>query len=433
MHTKNEKKTGRAVKALSVVGAAGLALYGAKVLINFYGPQPRYAMRAPDCPLDSDAFIQFLSLITDGTRRRCQIDRLKNGDEFYPAMLDAILGARRTINLEMYEFREGRVSAAILEALTERALAGVEVKLVVDAVGSLQTGNHYFQRLRAAGGEVCWYHPLRWNTWQNLNQRTHRKLLIVDSRIGFIGGAGIADCWMYPTSRAPAWRDTMFRVEGEQVAGLISTFCENWLETSGEILSGPRQFDLQATPGGSESFVVSSTPRGGGTQARILFQALINSAKESIRITTPYFLPDRSARRALAEAVERRGVKVQILTAGPHIDHPIVRTLSRQSSRHLLRAGAVIFEYQPSMIHAKVMTVDGLWSVVGSTNFDHRSFALNDEVNMAVLDRDLAGVIERDFEEDLAQSLPLTLARLRDRTPLGKIEDIVVHPLEEES
>jgi cardiolipin synthase len=135
----------------------------------------------------------------------------------------------------------------------------------------------------------------------------------------------------------------------------------------------------------------------------------------------------------LAEAVERRGVKVQILTAGPHIDHPIVRTLSRQSSRHLLRAGAVIFEYQPSMIHAKVMTVDGLWSVVGSTNFDHRSFALNDEVNMAVLDRDLAGVIERDFEEDLAQSLPLTLARLRDRTPLGKIEDIVVHPLEEES
>ncbi len=214
MQTRNKKKTGAAVKALAGVGAAGLALYGAKVLIDFYGPQPRYAMQNPNCRLDSDAFIQFLSLITDGTRRRCQIERLKNGDEFYPAMLDAILGAQRAINLEMYEFREGRVSAALLEALTARAHAGVEVKLIVDAVGSLQTANRYFSRLRAAGGEVCWYHPLRWNTWPSLNQRTHRKLLIVDSRIGFIGGAGIADCWMYRTHNTPVWRDTMFRVEG---------------------------------------------------------------------------------------------------------------------------------------------------------------------------------------------------------------------------
>ena len=184
-------------------------------------------------------------------------------------------------------------------------------------------------------------------------------------------------------------------------------------------------------PEGSESFVVSSTPKGGGTQARILFQALIKSARETIRITTPYFLPDRSARRALIEAVER-GVRVEILTAGPRIDHKVVRTLSRHSSRRLIERGARIFEYQPAMIHAKLMTIDGLWSVVGSTNFDHRSFALNDEVNLALLDREVARGIDEDFAEDLRQSQPLTLAALRERTPLGKVERLLERPLEVE-
>jgi cardiolipin synthase len=266
-----------------------------------------------------------------------------------------------------------------------------------------------------------------------MNQRTHRKLLVIDGETGFIGGAGIADHWLYSTPKEPVWRDTMFCVEGEAVAGLISTFVENWLEASGEILSGEKQFGFRSMPEGVESFVVSSTPRGGGTQARILFQALIKSARETIRITTPYFLPDRAAREALVEAVQERGVKVQILTAGPHIDHSIVRTLSRHSSRHLLEAGAEIFEYQPAMIHAKLMTVDGQWNVLGSTNFDHRSFALNDEVNMAVLDRELATVIEGDFFEDLRQSRPLTVEMLRDRTALGKMESILEKPLREES
>jgi cardiolipin synthase len=165
-------------------------------------------------------------------------------------------------------------------------------------------------------------------------------------------------------------------------------------------------------PGGSKCFVVSSTPHSGGTQARVLFQGLITSAKETIRITTPYFLPDRSARKALIEAVGR-GVKVQILTAGAYIDHPMVRKMSRRSSRTLLIAGAEIYDYQPSMIHAKLLTVDGQWSVVGSTNFDHRSFALNDEVNLAVLDRKLAEVIDGDFFEDLKRSRRLSKAMLQ--------------------
>jgi cardiolipin synthase len=256
--------------------------------------------------------------------------------------------------------------------------------------------------------------------------------LIVDGETGFIGGAGVADHWVRET-RVPAWRDTVFCVEGEAVAGLISAFCENWLESSGEILSSPKQFGFRATPEGAESFVVTSTPRGGGTQARILFQALINSARDTIRITTPYFLPDRSARQALIEAITTRGVKVQILTAGPRIDHPIMRKISHHSVRHLLEAGAEIFEYEPSMIHAKVMTVDGLWNVVGSTNFDHRSFALNDEVNLAVLDPQLAATIEADFFEDVEQSLNLSLALLEERALLGKDESLMDVILEKES
>ena len=430
--TSTPDSTNAAVRTLAAVGAVGLVLFGSRVLNNLFGPEPEYSMRDLGADLDSEEFVQFLTLVTDGTRRLSRLRRLKNGAEFYPEQLRAIRKARRSINLETYELLPGRVSTEMLEALAERARAGVEVRVTLDALGSSATHDSYLEPLRAAGGQICRYHPLRWNTWQSVNQRTHRKLLVIDGETGFIGGAGVADCWIDSTAKEPAWRDTMFCVEGEAVAGLISTFSENWLEASGEILSGAGQFDFHAMPEGAESFVVSSTPRGGGTQARILFQALIKSARKTIRITTPYFLPDRSARRALVEAVGR-GVSVQVLTAGPHIDHPIVRTLSRHSSRYLLAGGAEIFEYLPAMIHAKLMTVDGQWSVVGSTNFDHRSFALNDEVNLAVLDRDLAAVIEHDFAEDLARSRPLSLATLHDRTPLGKVQELLEHAVEVES
>jgi cardiolipin synthase len=434
MGEKSQDSTSGLVRGLAVIGAGAVALYGAKVLLNLFGPQPRFAINEDlGVPLDSEEFIQFLSLVTDGTRRRSRLKRLKNGAEFYPEYINAIRKAQHSINLEFYEFLEGWVSAEVVSALAERARAGVEVRLIVDAIGSMGTSDGYFDELRRAGGQMCWYHPLRWDTWQELNQRTHRKLLIVDGETGFIGGAGVADQWIEATRREPAWRDTVFCVEGEAVAGMISTFSENWLEASGEILSGRRQFGFKAMPEGSESFVVSSTPRGGGTQARILFQTLIKSARKTIRITTPYFLPDKSAREALIEAVEKRGVSVQILTAGPHIDHKFIRTLSRRSSRHLLTAGAEIFEYQPAMIHAKLLTVDGMWCVIGSTNFDHRSFALNDEVNLAVLDRELAATIESDFAEDLKQSKPLTLAMMRERTPLGKLEDLLGEALESQS
>ncbi len=409
-----EGKIHPATRTLATIGMGAILIYGARILLNFFGPAIPYSMPDKnDAALDSEEFIQLLSLVTDGTRRDARITRLKNGAEFYPAELETIRDANRAINIEFYQFKEGRIGDEMLAALTERAAAGVEVRLIVDAIGSFETRSTYFDTLRAAGGKMQWYHPVRWDTWPNVNNRTHRKLIVVDGETGFIGGADVADFWLTDTG-VPVWRDTMFRVEGEAVAGMLSAFCENWLECSGEILSSPRQFCFRASPGGSESFVVSSTPRGGGTQARILFQALINSARETIRITTPYFLPDRSARQALIRAIER-GVSIQILTAGPRIDHPVIRRLSHRTVRRLLVAGAEIFEYEPSMIHAKLMTVDGLWSVIGSTNFDHRSFALNDEVNLAVLDRDLAATIEEDFLNDLQMSHLLSLSLLEQQ------------------
>ncbi len=422
-----------ATRALAAVGVGSIVFFAARFLVNYFGPAIPYAMpNQTQAALDSDEFVQFLSLVTDGKLRRLRISRLKNGVEFYPAYLEAIRRARHAVNLEFYQYQEGQVGDELLAALAERAANGVEVRVIVDAMGSFETSDSYFDPLRAAGGQVCWYHPLHWNTWPEVNNRTHRKLLVVDGETGFIGGAGIADQWLHEAS-VPTWRDTMFRVEGEAVAGLISAFCENWLESSGEILSSAAQFGFRAEPEGVKGFVVLSTPHGGGTQARILFQSLINSARSCIRITTPYFLPDRSARQALEDAIEKRGVVVQILTAGPRIDHPMIRRLSHRSVHRLLQAGAEIYEYQPSMIHAKLMTVDGMWSVVGSTNFDHRSFALNDEVNLAVLDTELATTIEKDFFDDLRHSRRLTPRRLREESFLGTQETLIDHILERES
>jgi len=397
--------------ALAIVGGGSLLVFGSRFLLNFFGPAVPYSMPDNlDYTLDSDEFIQFLSRVTGGALREATLKRLKNGSEFYPAELKAIRGAKRSICIEFYEFSPGEIGDQMVAALTERAAAGVKVQITVDAMGSVGTHCSFFEPAIAAGAKMYFYHPLRWNTWQRVNNRTHRKLIVVDGRIGFIGGAGIADHWLKSTDQGPTWRDTVFQVGGDAVGGLVSTFAQNWLDVSGAILSGPENYECDKKKG-PLSFVVASTPRDGGTQARVLFQALIQCAKHSICITTPYFLPDRSARRALIQAV-KRGVKVKVLTAGPHIDHPMVRTLSHHSTRRVVEAGVEIYEYQPSMIHAKLLTVDGQWSVIGSANFDHRSFALNDEVNMAIMDRELASIIDADFQEDLTHSKRVTLEML---------------------
>jgi cardiolipin synthase len=411
----HESTARRLTKGLAIFGAGALVLHGWRLGLTLLGSPRRYRVASGLPPVDSSDFARYLSTIADAQiHHDTRIQVLPDGDSFYPAELAAIRAAEHSVNLEAYEFLEGNVTREFLDALTARARAGVDVRLVIDAIGSWNTHSAYFDSLRVAGGRLSWYHPVKSRTWPYLNNRTHRKLLVVDGRIGFIGGAGFADQWVKPNASGAQWRDTVLRVEGGAVSGLNGVFAENWLETTAEILGGPRIFPDVAGEPGVPALVVTSTPHTGTTRARILYQTLLASARRSIHITTPYFVPDRSARTALLHAVRDRGVQVRVLTAGPYSDHPITRRVSRMLDSRLAKAGTAIYEYQPSMIHAKLMTVDGVWTVAGSTNFDHRSFALNDEVNIAVFDRGIAGEVDRHFARDLSHSVLLTPQRLQD-------------------
>jgi cardiolipin synthase len=315
------------------------------------------------------------------------------------------------VNLEAYIFAKGRVTTAFLEALIERARAGVKCNLVLDAIGAFATWQGYLAPLREAGGRVYFYHPLQWYTLPRINNRTHRELIVVDGRIGFVGGAGFADHWAYTHGRKkkPRWRDTMFRVEGRIVRDLQSVFAENWLESSGELLTEPGYFPELSDAGHTSAMVVCSTPTTGrSARNRMVYQTLLAAAQRTIEITTPYFLPDRSACTEMVRAIKERGVEVTILAPGQHSDHLLTRRASRRLYGPLLKAGARIHEYDPTMIHAKVLVIDGVWSVVGSTNFDNRSFGINDEINVAAFDAELAGRLQEDFRRDLLSSHRVT-------------------------
>jgi cardiolipin synthase A/B len=328
--------------------------------------------------------------------------------------------------LECYIIQQGKLADQLIPALEERAQAGVKVRMVIDAVGSTAFPDSRFDRLRSLGGRVSWYHPLRWYSWPRANNRTHRELLIVDGKVGFAGGAGLADQWLYGSGKDLRWRDTMVRVEGEAATGLAATFAENWLESSGEMLMSPEYFPSYRSAGNIQALVVTSSPTTGrSTEARILFQSFVAKAAKSIHINNPYFMPDKSLRQELVKAVRERKVDVTIVVPGKKNDHLLTRRSSRLLYGDLLRAGARIFEYQPAMIHAKCMIVDGVWSVLGSTNLDSRSFGLNDEVNVAFPDRAVAERLEQDFQNDLRQSREITYDEWKRRPLWEKLQELV--------
>ncbi len=387
-----------------VIGAvffAGLSLYTA-----LFGPDLPYEVKhSPEDPLDSAYFRRLLSTLTQSEMLGGnKVEVLTNGNCFYDRELEAIGRAERTINLEAYIFHPSRIGLQFVRALAERARAGVKVRLTLDYIGSLSTFRSYFAQLIEAGGQLEWYHPLDFRSLLQVNNRTHRELLVVDGSVAFIGGAGIADQWCGGKDGNPQWRDTVLCIEGPAVSMLQSVFAQNWLRVSGEIMTSEDDFQFARDGITSPSLVVSSTPAAGSTPARILFQTLIASAKEQIYISTPYFLPDRSARRAIIKAVCERNVQVKILTPGSRSDQVMTRASSRQLYGDLLKHGVEIHEYEPAMIHVKAMMVDRCWAVVGSTNFDYRSFELNDEVNLAILDQQVTKRLAHDFEQDLAAS-----------------------------
>jgi cardiolipin synthase len=404
--------------------AVGITL--ALFLLLLFEPGLPYRVTPSRATLDSRGFIHYLSAIVNAPLfSPGRLEVLSSGSEIYAAELAAMRAARRSIHLEVYLFLRGRVGDEVLGILADRARAGVAVRIVVDRIGSLATPERYFDALRQAGGEVRWYQPIAWYTLKRFNNRTHRDLLIVDGEAGFVGGVGVADYWIVPDASGRPWRDTMVRVTGDLVEGLQTSFAENWLESAGQVLP-ESEFDLAdageprvLSPGAGCGMVVNSTPSAGrSTRARLLFQVLVASARKSINICSPYFLPDRSLAAELAHAAER-GVAVTVLTPGKWNNHPIARLASRRRYGGLLKAGVRIYEYQPAMIHAKVFVVDSLWSVTGSTNFDNRSFGLNDEVNLAVLERGLTARLEADFARDLEQSRSISLQEWR-RRPVGE-------------
>jgi cardiolipin synthase len=333
------------------------------------------------------------------------------------------------VNLEAYIFEPGEIAERVIDALVERARAGVEIRVVLDSIGSSRLSGPPVRRLRRAGCQVRFYQSVSLYRLHRLNNRTHRELLIVDGAVAFTGGAGVADWWATPGPRGPSWRDTMARLEGPIVTALQGVFAENWLECSGEILIGPRHWPRLCAADSTEAMLVKSSPSDRATASRVVFQMLIEGAAREVAISTPYFLPDRSLRQALARAA-KRGVRVRVLVPGRFADQRLVRLASRRMYHELLDAGIRLFEFGPAMMHAKALMVDKTWAVVGSTNIDNRSFEHNDEVNVAFRDPAIAERLLQDFEADLAMSDEITLLDWSARSVVEKLVEPVCWILE---
>jgi cardiolipin synthase len=348
--------------------------------------------------------------LVPGNRTRA----LVNGDEIFPEMLQAIRGARKSITFEMYIYWKGSIGEQFTQALAERARSGVKVHVMIDALGSQKIEERVIGRLRDAGAQVKLYNPVRWDTIARMNNRTHRKIMVIDGAVGYTGGAGIGDEWSGNAQDAAHWRDTHFRVEGPAVAQMQAAFMENWIEVTGEVLHGPDYFPALGAAGSELAQFMVSSPGGGSESAQLLYLMSIAAARRSIQLSAAYFVPDDNEVRQFVEA-RRRGVQVRIIVPGPVTDSAAVRRASRSTWGELLRAGVEIYEYQPTFYHVKVMTVDGLWVTVGSTNFDTRSFSTNDEANLNVHDREFAREQERIFEQDLESSRRITLEEWKRR------------------
>src|SRR5438067_13536664 len=357
-----------------------------------------------------------------------RVEILKNGVQIFPSMLAAIRGAKKTINLEFYIYWDGEIGRLFAETLAERARAGVAVKVILDSVGSATMSRSLIDFMQRNGVDIEWYHPLRWYTLSRFNHRTHRKLLVVDGTIGFSGGVGIADEWLGDADARNHWRDTVARVEGPVVTQMQFAFMDNWVKSRGELLTGLDYFPEVEPAGNQLTQVIKSSPSEGSSTVKLLYIISIVSATKSIYISNAYFLPDKDTLRALEGAV-RRGVDVRAIVPGEYTDVPIVRQASRLHYEHLLRRGIRIFEYQPTMMHAKTMVVDGAWSTVGSSNFDERSFRLNDEVNVNIFDEGIAGQMETMFFQDLARCEEITLRKWFRRPRWSRIKEAVADVL----
>ena len=336
-----------------------------------------------------------------------QVTELLNGDQIFPPMLAAIKSARESVTFETYIYWSGDIGKQFADALSERARAGVKVHVLLDWVGSAKMEDSYLDEMKQAGVQIEKFHEPHWYNLARLNNRTHRKLLVVDGQVGFTGGVGIAPAWTGHAQDPDHWRDSHYRVRGPAVAQMQATFLDNWLKVTGEVLHGDRYFPPLAAAGTQKAQMFSSSPSSGSESMQLMYHLAITAAERSIDLSVAYFVPDELTRTLLLDALER-GVHVRFITPGEHIDTDTVKAASRATWGPLLQAGAEIYEYQPTMYHCKVMIVDQLLVSVGSTNFDNRSFRLNDEANLNVYDAAFAKRQSEVFEEDIKRSRRVT-------------------------
>jgi cardiolipin synthase A/B len=370
-----------------------------------------------DAPaVGSEGFLRAAESLTQAPiSRGNHAELLVNGDAIFPAFIETIASARRTVNLLTYVYWTGDVAIAVADAVCERARAGVSCRVLLDAVGAMKMDSGLIARMEECGVEVRRFRPPKPYALRRLNNRTHRKVLVVDGRVGLTGGVGIAEEWTGDAQDPDHWRDTHVRVRGPVVRGLQGAFAENWLEATGEVLAGDDDLPALEAVGdgdlgdpGAAMQVIRSTAGVGDTNAETLYFLALAAARESIDLTSAYFAPRPAFLGALVDAA-RRGVRVRVLVPGRHMDKQVVRRAGRATYGELLRGGVRVFEYGPTMLHAKGLVIDGVWSAVGSVNFDNRSFQLNDEAVLCAQDREFATLLVEQFERDLEVSHEVTL------------------------
>ena len=347
------------------------------------------------------------SLLGPGIVGGNAVTELLNGDQIFPPMLAAIQGAKKSITFETYIYWSGDIGKQFADALSERARAGVRVHVLLDWVGSAKMDESYLTEMQQAGVQIEKFHKPHWYNLARLNNRTHRKLLVVDGQVGFTGGVGIAPHWMGNAQDPDHWRDSHYLVRGPVVAQMQATFLDNWLKVTGKVLHGELYFPPIAPAGAQKAQMFSSSPSSGSESMQLMYHLAITAAERSIDLSVAYFVPDELTQKHLMDALAR-GVRVRFITPGEHTDTDTVKAASRATWGPLLQAGALIYEYQPTMYHCKVMIVDQLLVSVGSTNFDNRSFRLNDEANLNVYDAAFAKRQTEVFEDDLKRSRRVT-------------------------
>ena len=408
-----------------------LTAAAALLVLNFTAGEKKVQEQLPRLYSTNDP--QFMramgSLLGPGISGGNKVTELLNGDQIFPAMLAAIRSAQKTITFETYIYWSGDIGKTFADALAERARAGVKVHVLLDWVGSGKLDDTLLQNMESAGVQLKKFHQPHWYNLARLNNRTHRKLLIADGSVGFTGGVGIAPNWEGAGQDENHWRDSHFRVEGPVVAQMQATFLDNWLKVTGEVLHGDNYFPALGPAGNSNAQMFSSSPSSGSESMQMMYHMAITAAERSIDLSMAYFVPDELSSRILLDAL-KRGVKLRLIAPGKITDTETVRAASRATWGPLLAAGAEIYEYQPTMYHCKVMIVDNLMVSVGSTNFDNRSFRLNDEANLNIYDAEFAAKQTQVFEQDLSRSQRISLQAWQNRPLKEKFKEELASLLE---